>query len=74
MQTKTIATTFDPASLPTWAQAHPEVVQLCSDDLAYRCDVCATVNKGNQSELVRTAKRRAAEYAAYLAGITDPRD
>ena len=51
----TIATTFDPKTLPAWAQRIPEVVARCKADLAYRCDVCAATTAAIRKLLTKQA-------------------
>lgn len=56
---KTIATTFDPKSLPRWAQNDPQVVELCKRDLSFRANVCAATKSDYKKVLKQEAARRA---------------
>lgn len=56
---KTINVTFDPASLPSWAQRYPAVVELCESDLGFRCNVFSAKNLDYKNHLLREAHRLA---------------
>lgn len=54
---RTIQTTFNPKSLPRWAQTRPAVVDKCRRDLAYRCNVCSAMTRQVRQQLIRDAER-----------------
>ena len=56
--TTTINTTFDPASLPTWARRYPAVVALAQSNLSFRCDVHAATSGQMRRLLQRQAELR----------------
>ena len=55
--TTTINVSFDPTTLPAWAQRIPAVVARCKTDLAYRCDVCAAKTSAIRRLLTKQATR-----------------
>lgn len=58
MTTRTIKTTFDPRTLPKWAQQNPDVIALAARDLGYRCAVCVTKSPAYRRALIDEAARR----------------
>jgi len=54
----TIETEFDPGILPRWARKHGEVVALCENDLAFRCDVFCAKHADYRKALIRKAKSK----------------
>jgi hypothetical protein len=54
---KTIETTFDPKSLPRWAQNNPAVVARCERDLAFRVNVINAQTRQYRELLKRDAAR-----------------
>ena len=52
---KTIATKFDPKSLPRWAQNDKKVIARCERDLAYRASVCSATTKQMRELLKKQA-------------------
>lgn len=55
MNTQTIQATFDPKSLPRWAQNDAAVVAKCRISLSFRCDVFSATTKQMQNFLKRKA-------------------
>ena len=61
---KTIVTKFDPTTLPRWAQADANVLEICKTDLAFRADVCSAVGVG--AVQLRKVLKREAEARMYI--------
>ena len=49
---------FDPKSLPVWARRHPEIIEVCKRDLAFRCQVHRAIDRNWRELLIGDAKRR----------------
>lgn len=71
MNSETIETVFDPATLPSWARRHESVVALCKRRLDYRANVFSATTRQIQKVLIREAE--IANAASALGSIKSPR-